>query len=83
MAEKTPKYDLLIKNVRVVRPRKTTVEKMDIAVIGGKELEERTVALQNQAGEKLGTLPVDAFVARILDEIAKKTLPAHVGAATT
>jgi threonyl-tRNA synthetase len=52
------------------------------AVVGGKEVEERSVALQNQAGEKLGTLPLDAFVARILDEIAKKTLPAHVGAAT-
>jgi len=36
MPEKKPKYDLLLKNVRVVRPRKTTVEKMDIAVLNGK-----------------------------------------------
>jgi len=36
MAEKPKKYDLLIKNVRVVRPRKTTVEKLDIAVTDGK-----------------------------------------------
>ncbi len=36
MAEKPKKYDLLIKNVRVVRPRKTTVEKMDIGIAGGK-----------------------------------------------
>ena len=36
MAESAKKYDLLIKNVRVVRPKKTTVEKMDIAVKGGK-----------------------------------------------
>jgi len=36
MAEKPKKYDLLIKNVRVVRPRKTTVEKLDIAVSNGK-----------------------------------------------
>ena len=36
MAEKPKKYDLLIKNVRVVRPRKTAVEKMDIAVVDGK-----------------------------------------------
>jgi threonyl-tRNA synthetase len=50
------------------------------AVIGGKEVEDRTVALQNQAGEKLGTLPLDAFLARIVDEIDKKTLPAHATA---
>jgi allantoinase len=31
-----PKYDLLIKNVRVVRPRKAGVEKTDIAVAGGR-----------------------------------------------
>ena len=36
MTESAKKYDLLIKNVRVVRPRKTSVEKMDIAVVGGK-----------------------------------------------
>ena len=36
MAESAKKFDLLIKNVRVVRPKKTTVEKMDIAVKGGK-----------------------------------------------
>ena len=36
MAEKPKKYDLLIKNVRVVRPRKTTVDKLDIAVSNGK-----------------------------------------------
>ena len=36
MTESAKKYDLLIKNVRVVRPRKTGIEKMDIAVQGGK-----------------------------------------------
>lgn len=36
MTESAKKYDLLIKNVRVVRPRKSGVEKMDIAVVGGK-----------------------------------------------
>ena len=36
MAEKPKKYDLLIKNVRVVRPRKTSVEKFDIGVVDGK-----------------------------------------------
>lgn len=36
MPEKSKTYDLLIKNVRVVRPRKTTIESLDIAVKGGK-----------------------------------------------
>lgn len=36
MSPSAPKYDLLVKNVRVVRPRKTKVEKMDIAIKGGK-----------------------------------------------
>lgn len=36
MAEKAKKYDLLFKNVRVVRPRKNTVDDLDIAVKGGK-----------------------------------------------
>ena len=36
MAENRKKYDLLIKNVRVVRPRKNTVEECDIAIRGGK-----------------------------------------------
>jgi allantoinase len=30
------KYDLLIKNVRVVRPRKSSVQKLDIAITGGR-----------------------------------------------
>ncbi|MBL8753768.1 MAG: threonine--tRNA ligase [Planctomycetes bacterium] len=50
------------------------------AVIGQKEVDEGAVALQNQAGEKLGTLPVDAFVARMVDEVRAKTLPAAVTA---
>ena len=36
MSDKPAKYDLLIRNVRVVRPRKTKVEKLDIAIKGGK-----------------------------------------------
>ena len=30
------KYDLLIRNVRVVRPKRTSVQRMDIAVKDGK-----------------------------------------------
>ncbi len=30
------KYDLLVKNVRVVRPNKSQVQKLDIAIAGGK-----------------------------------------------
>ena len=36
MAEASKKYDLLIRNVRVVRPRRSKVEKMDIGIRGGK-----------------------------------------------
>ena len=32
----TPKFDLLIRNARVVRPRKAKVEKLDIGIVGGK-----------------------------------------------
>jgi len=36
MAEDTKKYDLLIRNVRVVRPRKKTVDKLDLGIRNGK-----------------------------------------------
>lgn len=36
MADKAPLYDMLIKNVRVVRPRETSVAQQDIAVRDGK-----------------------------------------------
>ncbi|MFM7709047.1 MAG: hydantoinase, partial [Gammaproteobacteria bacterium] len=36
MTEKARKYDLLLKNVRVVRPRKSAPQKADIAVKDGK-----------------------------------------------
>jgi threonyl-tRNA synthetase len=45
------------------------------AVIGQKEAEIGAVALQNQAGEKLGTMGQDELIARLVDEIDKKTLP--------
>jgi allantoinase len=36
MADKPKKYDLLIKNVKVVRPRKSGTPKADIAIVDGK-----------------------------------------------
>ena len=48
------------------------------AVVGAKEAETGSVALQNQAGEKLGTIPVDEFVARMQAEIDEKRLPASM-----
>ena len=36
MTDQPRKYQLLIRNARVVRPRKTSVEKMDIAIADGK-----------------------------------------------
>lgn len=36
MAETAKKYDLLVKNVRVVRPKRSSVQKMDIGIRDGK-----------------------------------------------
>jgi threonyl-tRNA synthetase len=44
------------------------------AVVGAQEVTERTVALQNQAGEKLGSLAIDALVERLREEVAAKRI---------
>lgn len=66
------KADMLGAKVRAARLDRVNY----FAVVGQKEVEAGAVALQNQAGEKLGTLPVDAFVARLQEEIEQKRLPA-------
>ena len=43
--------------------------------VGQQEVDGETVALQNQAGEKLGSLDVDDMLAQLLEEIAEKRLP--------
>ena len=43
-------------------------------VIGGKEVEAKTVAVRTRAGGDEGTMPIDAFVARITEEIRERTL---------
>jgi threonyl-tRNA synthetase len=48
------------------------------AVVGAQELKDGTVALQNQSGEKLGTMEVDDLITRLLEEIAEKRLPTAV-----
>jgi threonyl-tRNA synthetase len=45
------------------------------AVVGDQEVAGGTVALQNQAGEKLGTMPVADLMARLQDEVATRRLP--------
>lgn len=44
-------------------------------VVGDQEQTDGTVALQNQAGEKVGVFPIDDLLARLLEEIAEKRLP--------
>jgi threonyl-tRNA synthetase len=66
------KADMLGAKVRQARLDRVNY----FAVIGQKELEANAVALQNQAGEKLGTLGVDEFVARLRAEIDERRLPA-------
>jgi threonyl-tRNA synthetase len=68
------KPDMLGAKVREARLARVNY----FAVVGQKELEAGAVALQNQAGEKLGTLSVDDFVAKMLTEIAEKRLPASM-----
>jgi threonyl-tRNA synthetase len=52
------------------------------AVVGAQEVEAGTVALQNQNGEKLGSLEVDDLISRLLEEIAERR-PAATSTATT
>jgi len=51
------------------------------AVVGAQEVETTTVSLQNQAGEKLGSVTLDALIARLRQEVDEKRLP--VAAATS
>jgi threonyl-tRNA synthetase len=41
-------------------------------VIGGREAEAGTVAVRTRSGEDLGAMPLDAFVARVTDEMARR-----------
>ncbi|MBA2479649.1 MAG: threonine--tRNA ligase [Planctomycetes bacterium] len=52
------------------------------AVVGAQEVAERTVSLQNQAGEKLGSLAIEALIERLCAEVADKRIAptAAVGA---
>ena len=45
------------------------------AVVGAQEAGAGTVALQDQKGEKLGTLEIDDLIARLLEEIGERRLP--------
>ncbi|HEY8021595.1 MAG TPA: threonine--tRNA ligase, partial [Thermoanaerobaculia bacterium] len=42
-------------------------------VVGGREQEERTVAVRRRAGEDLGAMPIDVFVARVADLAARRS----------
>jgi threonyl-tRNA synthetase len=63
--------DKLGAKIRLARTDRVTY----FAVVGGQEVADRTVSLQNQAGEKLGTLEIDDLVARLMEEVAEKRLP--------
>ncbi len=43
-------------------------------VIGGREAESGTVAVRTRAGEDLGAVPLDAFVARVTEEASSRVL---------
>jgi threonyl-tRNA synthetase len=71
------KADMLGAKVREARLARVNY----FAVVGQKEAETGSVALQNQAGDKLGTIPVAEFVARMQAEIDEKRLPASMAKA--
>ena len=63
--------DKLGAKIRLARQARATY----FAVVGGQEVTDGTVALQNQAGEKLGTMTLADLVARLQTEVVAKTLP--------
>ena len=72
--DRTP--DKLGAKIRLARNDRVTY----FGVIGGQEVTDASVALQAQNGDKIGTFPVDDVIARLLEEIAEKTLPVATAA---
>ena len=67
--DETP--DKLGAKIRLARNDRVTY----FAVVGEAEAANGTVALQNQAGEKLGNLEIEDLVVRLIEEVAEKRLP--------
>jgi threonyl-tRNA synthetase len=76
-AQVDEKPEKLGAKIREARTQRVTY----FAVVGAQEVTDGTVALQNQAGEKLGTLKVADLIARLQAEVAAKTLPSASAAA--
>jgi threonyl-tRNA synthetase len=72
--DETP--DKLGAKIREARTQRVTY----FAVVGGQEVTDGTVSLQNQAGEKLGSLALAALIERLNAEVAAKTLPTAAAA---
>ncbi len=70
-ASADPSADKLGAKIRTARNDRVTY----FAVVGGQEVDGGTVALQNQNGDKLGSLEVDDLISRLLEEIAERRLP--------
>ena len=43
-----------------------------LLVIGDREVETRTLAVRNRQGQDLGTFELDAFIARLGEEVANR-----------
>ncbi|MCK6487196.1 MAG: threonine--tRNA ligase [Planctomycetes bacterium] len=68
--DETP--DKLGAKIRLARQERVTY----FAVVGAEEVASSTVALQNQAGAKLGSVTLDDLVRRLQQEVDEKRLPA-------
>jgi threonyl-tRNA synthetase len=51
--------------------REHTIQKVPyLLVVGDKEVESQTVAVRARRGEDLGSMDLDAFIARLTDDVA-------------
>jgi len=41
-------------------------------IVGDKEMQAEKVAVRTRSGEDLGAMPVDALLARLMDEVAAR-----------
>jgi threonyl-tRNA synthetase len=72
-----PTPDKLGAKIRLARNDRVTY----FAVVGAQEVADRTVALQSQSGEKLGTPTLDELVENLAREVAEKRPPREAAAA--
>ncbi len=74
LAEQGFKAELDLRNEKIgFKIREHTLQRVPyMLVIGDRELETNTVAVRTRSGEDLGSMPVEALITRLSDEIASR-----------